>query len=302
MIKVTILGNNSALPAFGRHPTAQVVAIQEQLFLVDCGEGTQIQLQQFNIRRKRIHYIFISHLHGDHYFGLIGLLSSMALMGRTVPLHIFGPAALKDIIDLQLRVANTTLPYTLHFTAIAEQESKILVDTPHYSVHCFPVMHRISCHGFLFTRKHDPLKLIPEACREYEIPTSFYNRLKKGEDYERRDGLLVRNEWVTAPAPPSKRYAYCADTLYTESFLQHIQGVDMLYHESTYLEDNREKATMRFHSTAAQAATLARKAGVGRLLLGHFSSKYQDLEAFHLEAHAIFPQTTVTTEGCTYEI
>jgi ribonuclease Z len=301
-IKVTILGNNSALPAYDRHPTAQVVDIREQQFLVDCGEGTQIQMQRYNIRRRRINYIFISHLHGDHYFGLIGLLTSMGLMGRTAELQLFGPPLLKDIIDLHLSSAHTILPYTIIFTALAEGDARLLIDTPHYAVHCFPVEHRIPCHGFAFTSKGGGRKLLPEKCREYEVPAAFYPHLKNGEDYSRRDGFMVRNEWVTAPGPADKRYVYCADTLYTHSFLPHIRNADAVYHESTYLDDQRERAAERFHSTAAQAAELAKDAGAKRLLLGHFSSKYQDLTSFYSEACAIFPDVEVTTEGTTYEI
>lgn len=302
MIRLTILGNNSAIPAHDRHPTAQIVEIREQLFLIDCGEGTQIQLQRYNIKRRRINYIFISHLHGDHYFGLIGLLTSMGLLGRTNPLYIFAPPLLKDIIDLQLSVANTILPYELIFTAINEGESKLLVDTPHYAVHCFPVEHRIPCHGFVLAAKGGGRKIIPERCREFEIPAAFYSYLKQGEDYTRRDGLVVKNDWVTEQGPDDKRYAYCADTLYTDSFLKYIQGADAIYHESTYLSDNSDRAAERFHSTAAQAAQLALKASAKHLFLGHFSSKYVDLSEFYEEASVIFPEVTVTTEGTTYQI
>ncbi len=301
-IKVTILGNNSALPAYDRHPTAQVVDIREQQFLVDCGEGTQSQMQRFNIRRRRINYIFISHLHGDHYFGLMGLLTSMGLVGRTNELHLFGPPPLKEIVDLQLAVAGTVLPYPIVFTPVTEGMARVLVDTQHYAVHCFPVEHRIACHGFVFTAKSGGRRLLPEKCREQEIPAAFYPYLKQGDDYLRRDGLLIRNDEVTEPGPPDKHYAYCADTLYTHSFLHHIAGADAVYHESTYLDDQRERARERFHSTAAQAAELAKAAGARRLLLGHFSSKYQDLTAFYTEASAIFPDVEVTIEGTTYEI
>jgi ribonuclease Z len=302
MIRLTILGNNSALPAYERHPTAQVIEIREQLFLVDCGEGTQIQMQRYNIRRRRVNYIFISHLHGDHYFGLIGLVTSLALLGRTAPLYIFGPPRLQEILDLQLDVAHATLSYPLIFNGIAAGEAKTLIDTPAYSVNCFPVEHRIPCHGFLFTLKSPGRKIIPEKCREWEVPAAFYNQLKAGEDYNRRDGMLIKNEWVTADGPPEKRYAYCADTRPTDTFLPYIQSADLLYHESTYLKDNREKAFDRFHSTTEDAANTALKAGVKRLLLGHYSSRYQELDLFLEEARALFPNTGISIEGNTYEI
>lgn len=302
MIRVTILGNNSALPAYERHPTAQVIEIREQLFLMDCGEGTQIQMQHYNVRRRRVNYVFISHLHGDHYFGLIGLVTSLALLGRTSPLYVFGPPRLKEIIDLQLDVAHSSLPFPLIFDGIEPGEQKTLVDTPGYSVSCFPVEHRIPCHGFLFTLKSQGRKIIPEKCREFEIPAAFYNQLKAGEDYTRRDGLVVKNDWVTADGPPEKRYAYCADTRYTEQFLPYIGNTDLLYHESTYLKDNKEKAFDRFHSTAEDAARIARKAGVKRLLLGHYSSRYQELDLFLEEAKIFFPDVEISVEGMTYEI
>ena len=302
MIKITILGNNSALPAYNRHPTSQVVDIEEQLFLVDCGEATQIQMQRYHIRRRRINYIFISHLHGDHYFGLMGLITSMGLMGRTAPLHLFGPPALQQIVDLQLQVATTVLPYPLHFTALEEGKAQILVDEASYKVESFPVEHRIPCHGFSFTHRHLQRRLLPEQCRHYEIPTAFFARLKNGEDYTRKDGLLVKNEWVTTAGTPDKKYVYCADTRTTDSFLPYILKADLLYHESTYVDNDQKKAFDRFHSTARQAAELAQKAGAGRLLLGHFSSKYQDLSLFYEEASQIFPDVEVSTEGITYEI
>jgi len=259
-------------------------------------------MQRYNIRRRRINYIFISHLHGDHYFGLIGLLTSMGLMGRTAPLYLCGPALLKDIIDLHLSAAGTLLPYPVVFTALEEGKAAWLVDTAYYSVQAFPVEHRIPCHGFLFTAKGGGRKIDPEKCRAYEIPAAFYNRLKQGEDYLRRDGFTVKNEWVTTEGPAGKKYAYCADTLYTHSFLPYIRNADALYHESTYLDELQERARERYHSTAAQAAELAKLAGARRLLLGHFSSKYQDLAVFYEEASRIFPDVELTAEGTTYEI
>lgn len=301
-MRLTILGNNSALPAHGRHPTAQVLEIREQLFLIDCGEGTQEQMQRYNIRRKRIRHIFISHLHGDHYFGLIGLLTSMGLSGRTAPLSVYGPPALKEIIDLQLQVACIKLPYPFNFTAIIPGIAATLIDSPYIAVRCFPVEHRIPCSGFVFESRIPGRKLLPEKCKAYSIPAAFYPHLKNGEDYLRRDGTLISNTWVTEPPTRPKRYAYCADTLHTTSFLQYIKEVDLLYHETTYLDHFAEKARERYHSTTVQAAQLAREARVSRLLIGHYSSKYDDIVAFEAEAKAVFPNTTATIEGTTYDI
>ncbi len=300
-MKVTILGNNSALPAFGRHPTAQGVSVYGEVLLIDCGEGTQSQMQRYGLRWRSMHHIFISHLHGDHYFGLPGLINSMSLLGRTAPLHLYAPADLKPIIDAILKVADTILTYPFYFHALPEGTA-LLVDDPSFSVTCFPVNHRIQCHGFLVERKTRGRKLLPEKCKEYDIPSASYDSLKQGHDYMRDDGFTVKNEWVTEDGPSVKRYAYCADTLFTDSFLEVIKGADTVYHECTYLEADKEKAAKRFHSTAAQAAELAKNAHAKQLLLGHFSSKYKDLEPFREEAIKIFPNTLVSIEGTAYEV
>jgi ribonuclease Z len=300
-VKVTILGNNSALPAYGRHPTAQAVSVYGETLLIDCGEGTQAQMQRFGLRWRSIHHIFISHLHGDHYFGLPGLITSMSLLGRTAPLHLYAPAELKPILDSILNVAATILSYPLYFHDMPD-ETALLVDDPSFCVTCFPVNHRIRCHGFLVERKTRGRKLLPDKCREYEIPAAYYEYLKQGRDYEHKDGRIVKNEWVTETGPAIKKYAYCADTLYTEDFLPVVQGADTIYHECTYLEKDKERAVARFHSTATQAAQLAKLANAKQLLLGHFSSKYKDLDPFREEAAAIFPNALVTVEGTAYEI
>lgn len=300
-MKVTILGNNSALPAFGRHPTAQVVNVFGALILIDCGEGTQVQMQRFGLRWRSLHHIFISHMHGDHYFGLPGLINSMSLLGRTAPLHLYGPASLQPLMDTILNVADTVLSYPLTYHALPEGAA-VLTENEYFRVTCFPVEHRIACHGFLVETKTRGRRLLPEKCREYEVPAAYYDELKKGQDYERKDGLLVKNEWVTENGPNPKKYAYCADTLYTDSFLPYITGADTIYHECTYLEKDAEKATARYHSTAMQAAQTAVKAGAGQLLLGHFSSKYKEVEPFQEEAATIFPNCKVTIEGTTYDI
>lgn len=269
--------------------------------MLDCGEGAQVQMQRYGVKWRNLEYIFISHLHGDHYFGLPGLINSMNLLGRIAPLHVFGPAALESIIRQILGVADTTLGFPFHFHPLPE-EATLLVDTPAFSVACFPVEHRIACHGFVVTLKTSGRKLLPEACRKYDIPPAFYERLKQGDDYESPGGLPVKNEWVTTDGPPPRRYAYCADTLFTKSFLQHITGVDMLYHEATYLDADAEKAALRYHSTAKQAALLADMAGVKQLLLGHFSSKYKELSPFREEAAMVFPNVQIAEEGISYEI
>jgi ribonuclease Z len=300
MFAVTILGNNSAVPAFNRHPTSQVVTIDGNNYLVDCGEGTQIQMINYKIRRGKISHIFISHLHGDHYFGLIGLLNSFSLLNHQQELHVFGPAPLKEIIDLQLKVADTKLCYSLQFHAITKPA--ILLDDEKITVKCFPTNHRIECYGFSFEQKKPPRKINPTKARAFEIPTSFYDRLKAGEDYTRKDGTIIKNELTTEKANAGKKYVYCADTKYDESIIPHIKEADVIYHETTYLDNLRERAESRFHSTTKQAALIAKKAAVKKLLIGHFSSKYDTLEEFGIEAREIFENTELALEGVCYEI
>ncbi|MCW3087581.1 MAG: ribonuclease [Sediminibacterium sp.] len=300
MFGVTILGNNSALPAYDRHPTAQVVTLNDQLFLIDCGEGTQLQIARYRIRRSKIHHIFISHLHGDHYFGLIGLITSMGLLGREQELHVYAPPGLKDIIDLQLAVAVTTLPFPLVFHPLDAEG--IIADHPKFRVECFHTSHRIPCWGFVIREKKNPRKINKEQVLAYGIPAAFYDQLKQGEDYQPKDGGIIKNELVTFANTPPLSYAFCADTRYDESIADKTRGVSMLYHEATYLRDLEERATARFHSTTVQAATIAGKAGAKRLLLGHFSSKYESLDSFLTEAQEVFPDTQLAIEGVTYRI
>jgi len=300
MLAVTILGNNSALPAFDRHPTAQVVTLDDHLFLVDCGEGTQMQMAKYRIRRSRINHIFISHLHGDHYFGLIGLITSMGLLGREHDLHLYAPAPLKELIDTQLRVADTTLPFNLHFHALAGEG--VVVKDEKFRVMAFKVSHRIPCWGFRFEQLKAPRRVLPEQAMARGVPLSFYDRLKWGENYTNQSGQIISNEDVTIASAPPASYAYSADTMYHDELIDKVRGVSMLYHETTYLKDLTERAIKRCHSTTEQAATVALKAGVGRLLIGHFSSKYEVLTEFEQEAREIFPTSELALEGVTYRV
>lgn len=245
----------------GRHQTAQIVTTEDQMFLLDCGESTQMQMQNYKIRKSRINHIFISHLHGDHYYGLFGLLNSYSLNNRKNPLHLYATPALKQVIDLQLQVSDSSYGFELIFHPITNQS--VLLDLPNLSVTCFPVSHRIACWGFLFREKES-------------------QRKKEGNG--------------------PKSYAYCADTRYNEDIIPHIINADLIYHESTYLQDESERAFKRFHSTSSQAATIALKAGAKKLLLGHFSSKYGDLTDFENEARAVFQNTEISQEGVTYLI
>ena len=300
MLAVTILGNNSAVPAFDRHPTSQVVTMDGNLFLVDCGEGTQIQMMKYKIRRSKISHIFISHLHGDHYFGLVGLINSFGLLNHLQDLHIYAPSPLQEIIEWQLKVASTTLPYKLFFHTISKQE--VLIDEEKFIIGCFPTNHRIECYGFSFHEKKSKRKLNPEKAKEFGVPVAFYDHLKMGENYVRDDGTIIKYEWVTEDMPPGKTYVFCADTKYDESIIPYIQDADMIYHETTYLDALKERAEDRFHSTTRQAALIAKKGNVKKLLIGHFSSKYDTLEEFEKESREIFLNTELALEGVTYKV
>ncbi|ATL49648.1 ribonuclease [Chitinophaga caeni] len=300
MFAVTILGNNSAIPTLERHPTAQVVTVDNQLLLIDCGEGSQMQMQRYHIKRGKLNHIFISHLHGDHYFGLIGLINSLSLLGRSEDLTVYGPPELQEIIDIQLKVADTRLLFKLIFVPLVPGNGGIIMKDKEVEVSYFPVQHRIPCYGFRVKRERTKRKLIPEQAKAYEIPAAFYSRLQAGEDYQRKDGVLVKNDWVTLPPPPAQAYVYCADTKYDPGIIPYLAGANLVYHESTYLHDLEQRAADRFHSTAFQAASLAKDAGVGRLLLGHFSSKYTELGGFLEEARPVFEESYLATEGTTF--
>lgn len=300
MFAVTILGNNSALPAYDRHPSAQIVTIYDQLLLIDCGEGTQMQLSRYKIRRGKLNHIFISHLHGDHYFGLIGLISSMALLNREQPLHLFAPPGLEEIIQLQLKVASTTLPFPLIFHPL-EKEGLILEESK-FTVETFQTQHRIPCWGFLIREKKEPRKIDKDKAVQYHIPSAYYQSLKAGYDYTAKDGSVIYNDQVTFANSPARSYAYCADTLYDERLATIAKDVTMIYHEATYLNGMEDRAAARFHSTTSQAATIAIKANAGGLLLGHFSSKFEELHDYLKEALEVFPNTQLAIEGVTFKI
>jgi ribonuclease Z len=300
MLSVTILGNNSAVPAFNRHPTSQVVSHDGNNYLVDCGEGTQIQMIKYKVRRGKISHIFISHLHGDHYFGLVGLLNTFGLLSHTQELHVFGPAPLQQIIEMQLNVADTKLPYPLFFHTLTKEA--VLVDNDKIRISCFPTTHRIECYGFLFEEKEGKRKLLIDKVRKLNIPVSFYTSLQEGRDYITPRGQRIANDTVTAAPEKGKKYAFCADTRYEELMIPYIYGADMIYHETTYLDAMRDKASERFHCTTKQAAAIARKAMVKKLLIGHFSSKYSTLDQFEKEAREVFPNTELAIEGNTYEV
>lgn len=300
MLSVTILGNNSAVPAFNRHPTSQVVTQDGTNYLVDCGEGTQIQMIKYKIRRGKITHIFISHLHGDHYYGLVGLLNTFGLLSHKQELHVYGPAPLQQIIEMQLNVGDTVLPYPLHFHTLTDNAT--LVENEKILIKCFRTNHRIECYGFSFEEQGKKRKLLIDKIQKLQIPVSFYGSLQMGLDYITPRGKKIPNESLTAAPEGGKKYAFCADTKYDETIIEHVYNFDAIYHETTYLDNMRDKAEERFHTTTKQAASIAKKAMVKKLLIGHFSSKYNLLDQFETEAKEVFPNTELAIEGNTYEI
>ena len=299
---LTILGSNSAVPAHGRFPTAQVLNVLEQLYLIDCGEGTQMQMQRYQIRRNRIKQIFISHLHGDHIFGLIGLLTSYSLSRRSDPMDIFAPAGLQEIIEVQMKHTGGQIQYPLNFHVIETTTSYKIYEDQAVEVITLPLAHRIPCVGYLFREKARLPNIRAEKIAEYGVPYQSIPQIKAGNDFITENGQRIPHTELLLPAVPPRAYAFCSDTIYLESLIPLIRGVDLLYHETTFLEDRVENAKETMHSTARQAATLALKAEVGQLLTGHYSSRYQDLSPILTEARAVFPNTALGLEGQTYTV
>lgn len=300
--EVTILGSNSATPLYGRNHTAQILNCNDILSLIDCGEGTQLQLQRYNFKANRIKYIFISHLHGDHYLGLVGLVSSMHLNGRKDDLYIFGPPGLKEIVDLQLHYSETQLRYNLVFQATnTNNANQILADT-NFEVTSFPISHRIPCTGYVFKEKQRLPRINKELIAELDIPIAYYPLIKKGIDYTDPSGKIYKAKELTVPAALPRSYAFCSDTIYTESYWPYIKHVNMLYHEATFLHEMADRAAETFHTTALQAAEIAKTVGAEKLLIGHFSARYKDLLPLLEESKTVFENTELATEGHTFLI
>lgn len=297
IFEVSILGSSSATPIYQRHPTAQLIKYQERFFLVDCGEGTLIQMNRYKIRFHKINHIFISHLHGDHYLGLMGLISTMHLQGRTNDLHVFAPEDLREIIDIQLKYSETQLRYKLIFHPLDASRRELVYEDEDISVHTIPLSHRIACTGFIFNEKPHLRKLRKDMLHRYNIPVEVLEDLKNGLDFEMEDGTRIPNEELTTDPRPARSYAYCSDTCYDERLIPVVSKVDLLYHEATFMNDMANRATETFHSTAAQAATIAQKAQVRRLIIGHFSARYKNLYPLLDEAREVFTNTTLALEG-----
>ena len=295
--KLTILGCNSAVPTVERHPTAQLLNANERFFLIDCGEGTQVRLRKYQLSFQRINHIFISHLHGDHYFGLIGLISSMHLLGRNKDLHIYAHQELKSIIDLQLAASNTELNYPLFFHPIPEDNEQLLFEDEGISVRNVLLNHTLKCSGFIFQEKKSKRKIIKEKIEKFNIPYEKYSGIKEGADWISDNGDIIKNKEITTENSPAHSYAFCTDTLYNEALIEKVKGVDLLYHEATFKKEFSERAKETGHSTTFDAATIAKKAKVKNLIIGHFSQRYRNLDELLVEAKDTFANTHLAESG-----
>ena len=297
-LSLTILGCHSATPRTFAHPTSQFLKINNRNFLIDCGEGTQVQLRKYKIKFSAIDNIFISHLHGDHFFGLIGLISTFGLLHRKKDLHIYGPSGLKKIITLQLNLSKSWVSFEIIFHELENEKSELIFEDDKVEVHTIPLEHRVYTNGFLFKEKLGERKLNMAAIREYpDIKICDYQNLKDGKDFVKEDGKKIKNKILTIDPPKPLKYAYCSDTLYKPDIVALIQDVDLLYHESTFLNDRKELANTTKHSTAEEAGKIAKKASVGQLILGHYSSRYDDVNLFKKEAETIFDDVILAKVG-----
>ena len=299
---LTVLGTSSAVPNSKRNPSSQIVNYNSNLFLVDCGEGTQIRLRQNRIKLSKINHIFISHLHGDHVFGLFGLLSTYSLLGRVNPLHIYSDARLKELIDFHNQFFKNNLSYELVFHELEEGKSEIVYQDKYLYVHAFPLKHSVSSHGFLFREKKRLRKIDKYQIEKYKIPVSEIVNIKQGSDFVLEDGQIISNDKLTFNAPKERSFAYCSDTAYYPPIIKNIENIDLLFHESTFCNEDKERARFTMHSTAEQAASIAKEANVKKLLLGHFSTRYKDLNPLLEEAKLVFSNTVIAEEGQTYKI
>jgi|SRR6218665_1982825 len=300
-MELTILGCYAATPRTFTNPTSQVLDIKNRLFLIDCGEATQVQLRKNKIKFTKINHIFISHLHGDHVYGLIGLVSTFMLLNRTNDLHIHGPKGIREIITLQLRLSHSWTSYGLYFHELESNESEIVYEDDKVLVKTIPLKHRIYTNGYLFQEKMGEKKLNAEAMKKYQIETCYFQNIKNGKDITLDDGTFIPNSELTFEPVPPKSYAFCSDTVYDESFINLIKDVDILYHESTFLESEAALAEKTMHCTAKQAATIALKANAKQLILGHYSTRYENISLFKEEAQTIFPEVLLAEDGKAFE-
>ena len=300
--EVTVLGNTSSTPVHGRHPTSQVVRFAQELFLIDCGEGTQMQLKKFKVKSSKISHIFISHLHGDHYLGLVGLLSSFNLNNRKKPLTIFGPKGLDEIITTQFRWSNTSLCYPLTFVQTQTDGLHTLFESEYLSISSFPMKHRLATTGFLLKEKKRLRNLIKEKIEQINLPLEGIKKFRNGEDFIDSNGNKYSVNDFAYPQEPLRSFAFCSDTCYDPSLKKYIKDIGLLYHESTFMEAEKDRAELTQHSTARQAGQIASLCKAKKLLLGHYSSRYYELHALWAEAKAVFENSELSVEGETYKI
>lgn len=300
--EVHILGCGSALPTTRHFPTSQVVNIREKLFMIDCGEGAQMQLRRSRLKFSRLNHIFISHLHGDHCFGLIGLISTFALLGRTATLHIYAHKELEELMRPWLNYFCHGIDFSVEFHAFDSKKSEVIYDDRSVTVSTIPLKHRVPCCGFLFAEKQTPDHIIRDMIDFYQIPTYELNRIKNGGDFTTPEGNIIPHSRLTTPSNPPRKYAYCSDTIYLPENKPLLQGIDLLFHEATFGGDNEARAKETFHSTAKQAATMAKETEAKQLLIGHFSARYEDENILLKEAKSIFPNTLLAKENLCIEI
>ncbi len=300
-MKVTILGCYAATPRTITNPTAQVLEMQGRMFLIDCGEGTQVQLRKKKIKFSRINQIFISHLHGDHFYGLIGLISTFMLLNRQTDLHVYGPKGIKEVILLQLKLSNSYTGYNLYFHELESSESEIVYEDDKVVVRTIPLVHRVYTNGYLFEEKPGSRKLRIGAIEDLGIDRCYYQKIKNGSDITMDDGTVISNESITYDPDPTKSYAFCSDTQYNEAMLPIIKDVDVLYHESTFLDSEAHLTERTKHCTAKEAATIALKANAKTLLLGHYSTRYTDITKFKEEAETVFSPVKLGDDGKEFE-
>ncbi|MCH2198107.1 MAG: ribonuclease Z [Flavobacteriales bacterium] len=286
-----------------RHlPTSQLINVHDKLFLIDCGEGSQLQLRKYKFRFQRIDNIFISHLHGDHYLGLMGLLSSMHLLGRKKKLNLYAPPALQEILEVQFRASETRLSFEIEYINSIVKEKTLLYEDRTVEVYAFPLMHRVKCSGFLFTEKERKAKVMRPKIQEFGLTVSEILAAKEKRDIERESGEVIKWQWVAHLPEPPRKYAFCSDTAYSEKVIEVVNGVDLLYHEATFLSNLEKRAKETFHTTAAQAGEVAKKAGVGQLMIGHFSSRYGDDNMLLEETKTVFENAIAANEGLTVAV
>lgn len=301
-MKLQILGCYAATPRTLTNPTSQVLEIKNHLFLIDCGEGTQVQLRKNKIKFSRINHIFISHLHGDHFFGLPGLISTFRLLGRDKEMHIYGPKGIKEAITLLMKLGDSWTNYQLVFHVLTSKESEVVFEDDKVTVETIPLKHRVYTNGFLFREKLGARKLNIDAVSEYKIDKCYFQNIKNGKDITLDDGSVIPNKKITYDPPSPKSYAYCSDTGFYPEIISQIRNVDVLYHESTFLESEAHLSIKTKHATSKEAATIAKNAEVGKLILGHYSTRYKTIDLFREEALEIFSNVELADDGKVFEL